>query len=256
MTAPVAAAAGVFGAAFGSFLNVLIYRVPRGESIVRPPSRCPSCGAQIRTVDNIPIASWVVLRGRCRSCRAPISPRYPLIEAATAALWVGCALRFDDLEAAAFAALASTVLLGLATIDLEHRRLPNVIVLPGAAAAIAWVAGLAAARSELDVLTTALICGAAAFALFFLIAFVSGGMGMGDVKLAGFIGVVTGRFAWEVTVAAVFASFVIGGALAIALLVLRRAGRKSAIPFGPSMAAGASLALFVGPGPVRAWLGL
>lgn len=248
--------AAPFGAAFGSFLNVVVYRVPRGESIVRPPSRCPSCGTDIGTLDNIPILSWLLLRGRCRSCRAPISFRYPLIEAATAALWVGCALRFDVLEEAAFAAVACTVLLALAAIDLEHRRLPNVIVLPSAAAAVVWVLGVAVARGDIDVLVTALACGAAAFALFFLIAFVSGGMGMGDVKLAGFIGVVTGRFAWEVTVAAVFASFFIGGAVAIGLLMARRAGRKSAIPFGPSMAAGAVLALFVGPSPVRTWLGL
>jgi leader peptidase (prepilin peptidase)/N-methyltransferase len=207
-------------------------------------------------LDNIPIVSWIVLRGRCRTCRAPISPRYPVIEAATAALWVACALRFDTLEEAAFSAAAVTVLLALAAIDLEHRRLPNVIVLPGTAVAIVWVAGVAASEGETDVLLTALACGAAAFALFFLIAFASGGMGMGDVKLAGFIGVVTGRFGWEVTVAAVFASFFIGGGLAIGLLLARRVGRKQAIPFGPSMAAGAVLALFAGTGPVRSWLGL
>ena len=120
-----------------------------------------------------------------------------------------------------------------------------------------WVAAVVPSRvASCDVLVTAVACGAAAFALFFLIALVSGGMGMGDVKLAGFIGVVTGRFAWEVTVAAVFAAFFIGGGLAIAFCSARRVGRKQAIPFGPAMAAGAVLALFVGPSPVRAWLGL
>jgi leader peptidase (prepilin peptidase) / N-methyltransferase len=251
-----AVAAGLLASAVGSFLNVVIHRVPRGESVVRPASRCPSCGTELRVLDNIPIVSWLVLRGRCRSCRAPISPRYPLIEAATSALWVGCVLRFETLEEAAFVALAATTLLALAAIDLEHRRLPNVIVLPGTIVAIAWVAVFAASEGETDVLLTALACGAAAFALFFLIALLSGGMGMGDVKLAGFIGVATGRFGWEVTVAAVFASFFIGGGLAIGLLLARRVGRKQAIPFGPSMAAGAVLALFAGSGPVQSWLGL
>jgi leader peptidase (prepilin peptidase) / N-methyltransferase len=256
VTAFTAVAAGVLGAAFGSFLNVVIYRVPRGESVVRPASRCPSCGTELKAADNVPILSWLLLRGKCRTCRSPISSRYPLIEAATVALWVGCVLRFDTLEEAAFAAVASTVLLAVAAIDLEHRRLPNAIVLPATAGAIVWVAGVAIANRDADLFLTAAVCAAAAFALFFLIALVSGGMGMGDVKLAGFIGVVTGRFGWEVTVAAVFASFFVGGAIAILLLVTRRVGRKNAIPFGPSMAVGAVLALFAGSGPVQSWLGL
>jgi leader peptidase (prepilin peptidase)/N-methyltransferase len=198
----------------------------------------------------------LVLRARCRHCRAPISARYPLIETANAVLWAACALRFDEIEAATFAALATSVLVALGAIDLEHRRLPNAIVLPATAAAAAWTVGLAVARSDVNVLVTAVACGAAAFALFFLIAFVSGGMGMGDVKLAGFIGVVTGRFGWEFTVTAVFGAFFIGGALAILLLAARRVGRKQSIPFGPAMAAGAVLALFLGAGPVRAWLGV
>jgi leader peptidase (prepilin peptidase) / N-methyltransferase len=256
MTPLAAATAGLFGAVFGSFLNVVIHRVPRGESIVSPPSRCPSCGTEIRPVDNVPILSWLLLRGRCRSCGAPISGRYPLVEASTAALWVVSALRFDAVEAAAFTAVAGTVLLALAMIDLEHKRLPNVIVLPATAGAVVWVGALAVAEGDVNLIVVALVCGTASFALFFLIAMVSGGMGFGDVKLAGFIGVVAGRFGWEVALAAVFASFFIGGAIAIALLALRRAGRKQAIPFGPAMAAGALVAVMAGPSPVRAWLGI
>jgi leader peptidase (prepilin peptidase)/N-methyltransferase len=141
-------------------------------------------------------------------------------------------------------------------IDLEHRRLPNIIVLPSTAAAAVWVLGVSVARGQLDVALTALVCGAAFFALLFVIALVSGGMGFGDVKLAAFVGLVTGRFAWQVTVAAMFAAFFAGGIVSVALLVLRRAGRKTAIPFGPYLALGAVIALFAGPAPVRAWLGL
>jgi leader peptidase (prepilin peptidase)/N-methyltransferase len=185
-----------------------------------------------------------------------ISARYPLVEATTAAVWVGCALRFDSIESASFAAASSSVLVALFAIDLEHRRLPNVIVLPATVAAFAWVTGYATATRDWRLEVTSLGSGAGAFALFLVIALVSGGMGFGDVKLAGFIGLVTGRLGWEVAVLAVFASFFVGGLVAIVLLVARRAGRKSAVPFGPSMAAGAVIALFAGAGPVRAWLGL
>lgn len=256
MTGLIAVFAGILGAAVGSFLNVVAYRVPRGESVVRPPSRCPSCGTQLRSADNVPVLSWLILRGRCRTCRAPISVRYPLIEAANAVLWIAAVLRFDELEAAAFVALATTALLALSAIDLEHRRLPNAIVLPATLGALVWVAGLAISRGDLDLLAEAALCGAAAFALFFVIAFVSGGMGFGDVKLAAFVGVVTGRFGWEVTVGAVFGAFLVGGLVSVGLLVAGRAGRKTKIPFGPSMAAGALIALFAGPTPVRNWLNI
>ena len=252
----VAIVAGLIGACVGSFLNVVVHRVPRGESIVKPASRCPACGTAIRFAENIPVVSWLYLRGRCRSCRVRIAARYPVVEAATAALWAACAFRFGSMERAALAALAVSVLITLSAIDLEHRRLPNVIVLPSTACALVWVAGLGAATGDLNVFTTAVGCGAAAFALLFLIAIVSGGMGFGDVKLAAFIGVTTGRFGWEVTVAAIFGGFFVGGLVAIVLLLAGRKGRKEAIPFGPALAAGATLALFAGPAPVRAWLGL
>ena len=247
---------GVLGAIIGSFLNVVIYRVPRGDSIVSPPSACPSCGAQLRPRENIPMISWLVLRGRCAHCGAPISPRYPIVEAVTAVLFVACAIRFDAIATAAFASFAVAVLIPLFVIDLEHKRLPNVIVLPSIGVAAAWVAIDAIRTSDAHLLVESLLCGAAAFALFFVIALVSGGMGFGDVKLAGFIGIVAGRFGWEVAVAAVMGSFFTGGIIAIGLLAARRVGRKSGIPFGPSMVIGTLIALFAGPSPVRAWLGL
>jgi leader peptidase (prepilin peptidase)/N-methyltransferase len=255
VTAFWAVIAGLLGAALGSFGNVVIHRVPRGLSLARPPSACPSCGAPIKSRDNIPIVSYVLLRGRCRSCGASISPRYAIVEAAAAALAVASVFRFDAGERAALAASVSIVLLILGAIDLEHRRLPNVIVLPATAAAALWVLLRAAFEGEWGMAAEAFLCAGAAFGLLFLIAVVSRGMGFGDVKLAGFIGLVTGSFGWRVAVLAVFASFFIGGLAAVALLVLGKKGRKAAIPFGPALAAGAVLAIFAGEGPVRTWLG-
>ncbi len=250
-----AAISGLLGAALGSFGNVVIHRLPRGQSLARPPSSCPSCGTRIRSIDNIPIVSYVLLRGRCRSCGASISPRYAIVEAAAAGLAVVSVLRFDAGERAAFAASVSIVLLVLAAIDLEHRRLPNVIVLPATAAAALWVVLRAAFEGEWGMATEAFLCGLAAFALLFLIAVVSRGMGFGDVKLAGFIGLATGSFGWRVAVLAVFASFFLGGIAAVGLLVFGKKGRKATIPFGPALATGAVLGIFAGEGPVRTWLG-
>jgi leader peptidase (prepilin peptidase)/N-methyltransferase len=256
MTVFEAIAFALFGLVFGSFMNVVIYRVPRGESVMSPPSACPSCGVRIAARDNIPVVSYLLLHGRCRQCGAKISTRYALIEAASAVLAVGAAFRFHDFEASAFAALASATLLALAAIDLQHRRLPNSIVLPGMVVAAVWMVSLAVVRHEWTIAEHAFVAGAAAFSLLFVIALVSGGMGFGDVKLAGFIGIVTGRFGWQVTVAAILVSFIGGGLVAIGLLLLGKKGRKESIPFGPALAAGALIAVFAGVTPVHALLGL
>jgi leader peptidase (prepilin peptidase)/N-methyltransferase len=248
--------AAMLGAALGSFLNVLVHRVPRGESILAPASRCPVCETQIRPRDNIPVVSYIVLRGRCRACRARIEPRYVLVELATAMLWSGAVLRFGASEPAAFVALAGTILLALAAIDLEHRRLPNVIVLPACAGAAAWVGGLALATGNPRPAMTALGAGAGFFALLLGTALVSGGIGFGDVKLALFVGIVSGRFGVGVAAAAVLGSFILGGLVAAGLVSAGRRGRKDVLPFGPAMAAGTLLALFAGRGPVSHWLGL
>ncbi len=250
-----AVTAGLLGAAFGSFGNVVVHRVPRGQSLARPPSSCPACGTKIRSMDNIPIVSYLLLRGRCRNCGVSISPRYAILEAAAAGLAVASVLRFDAGERAAFAASVSILLLILAAIDLEHRRLPNAIVLPATAVAALWVVLRAAFQGDWGMASEAFLCGAAAFTLLFLIAVVSRGMGFGDVKVAGFIGLATGSFGWRVAVLAIFASFFLGGIAAVALLVFGKKGRKAAIPFGPALAAGAVVAIFAGEGPVRTWLG-
>jgi leader peptidase (prepilin peptidase)/N-methyltransferase len=184
-----------------------------------------------------------------------ISARYPIVELATAALGGAVVARFDLSERAAFAGLGGAVLIALALIDLEHRRVPNVIVLPATAAAVVWVLALSFATGDWDVAGNALLSGAAAFVLMFGIALASRGMGMGDVKLAAFIGIFAGRFGWQVCVLAVFAGFIIGGFVAMMLLVVRVRGRKDALPFAPALAAGALTALFWGVGPVNAWLG-
>jgi len=246
----------VFGAVIGSFLNVVVYRVPRKLSVVRPPSACPVCGTEIRARDNVPLLSYLVLRGRCRQCHAKISARYPLVEAAAAALGAGAAARFGAHEPAVFVGCGGAVLIVLALIDLDHRRVPNVIVLPATVAAALWILGVAVVGRRSSVAINAFSSAAAGFVLLFLIALISGGMGMGDVKLAAFIGLYAGRFGWEVSVLALFLGFFLGGVVAGALLVVRRRGRKDALPFAPALAAGALAAVFWGTAPVRAWLRL
>lgn len=244
------------GAVIGSFLNVVVHRVPLGLSLVRPASACPQCEAPVRPADNIPVLSYVLLRGRCRHCRTRISPRYPLIEALTALLFAGAVLRFERPEEIAFVCAASAVLVALAFIDLSHRRVPNKIVLPATAVAAVWVTAAALTTGEPGMAGEALGSGAAGFALLFVIALVSGGMGFGDVKLAAFIGIACGRFGWEVFVLGVFAAFIVGGVVALALLLAGRSGRKDAIPFAPMLCAGALIGLYAGEAPVQAWLGL
>ncbi len=256
MTALIAVFAGLLGAAVGSFANVVVYRVPRGMSLSHPPSSCTECETPIASRDNVPMLSFVLLRGRCRTCGAGISVRYPLVEAGVTALWVACALRFSQLETAAFVALASTVLGLVALIDLEHRRIPNVIVLPATVAALVWVFGVAAAGRDWAILVRSGACGAGFFLILLMIALVSGGMGFGDVKLGAFIGVVAGRLGVGVAVAGALGGFLLGGVVAVGLLATRRSGRKDTLAFGPWMAAGAIAALFAGEGPVRSWLGL
>lgn len=246
----------VVGMAIGSFLNVVIYRVPRGRSLVRPASACPACDTPLGWRDNAPVISFLLLKGRCRYCGVRISRRYPLVELATGALFAGSVGRFGVSEAAVFVALTGSILIAVAAIDLEFRRIPNVIVLPATAGCITWIVAVAAARSEWSVVSSALASGATGFLLLFVLAVSTGGIGFGDVKLTGLIGLAAGRFGWETFVLALFGSFILGGLVAAALLASGRRGRKDALPFGPYLSAGAIGALFAGAAPVRGWLGL
>jgi leader peptidase (prepilin peptidase) / N-methyltransferase len=236
----IAAFAGILGLAFGSFLNVVAYRLPRGESLSRPRSRCPSCGTPVRALYNVPVLSWLALRGRCRTCRVPISARYPLVEALTAALCVAVVLaggrERDTLIGLAFVLL----LVPVAFIDLDHRIIPNKLTGVGAVTAMVLVAVL-----RPHDLPEHVVAGLAAGG-FLLAAAVAkpGGMGMGDVKLAAVMGLFLGR----AVAPALFVALIAGSLAGMALMARRgvRDGRKTAIPFGPWLALGGLAGLFAG----------
>ena len=253
--------AGVLGLAIGSFLNVVIYRVPAGKSIVSPPSACPNCGAGIRRRDNVPVLSWLILRGKCRDCGAPISPRYPLVEGFTALAFVAVAALLapaidsatdvQQLVAALLVLVAylylAAVSIALALIDIDVHRLPNTIVLPSYVVGGVLLAGAAILSGEFTHLIGAAIAAAALFVAYFLLRFAyPRGMGFGDVKLAGVLGLYLGWIGLGAVVVGAFAPFVIGGLFAIALLIARRANRKSRIPFGPWMLLGAWVGIVAG----------
>jgi leader peptidase (prepilin peptidase)/N-methyltransferase len=232
--------AGVFGAIFGSFLNVVAYRLPRHESLVKPASRCPACDTPVKPYDNIPILSWLLLRGHCRSCAAPISVRYPLVEAGTAVLCVGAVLAHDTAASIVLGVVLILIVVPAALIDLEHRIIPNRLTLLGAILALVIGTALDPAGEP-----ERLIAGAAA-AGFLLIAALAypGGMGMGDVKLAGVMGLFLGP-----AVAPAILIALLSGVLYGALVIARhgaRQGRKTAVPFGPFLALGAIVAVYAG----------
>jgi leader peptidase (prepilin peptidase) / N-methyltransferase len=234
------------GLMFGSFLTVVIHRVPRKESIVAPRSACRECGATIRARDNIPVISYVLLSGRCRDCKARVSAEYPIVEAITAALFVAASLAFRDPWVAVLVAAFLGVMVACAVIDLHHRIIPNVIVLPSLVAFAAAVTALSIAGGPVSLATAALGLLAYGGGLMTVALISPSGMGMGDVKLAAVIGLVLGALGWVyVGVAAMVA--VLAGCVG-ALATLARGGtRKDAIPFGPYLAGGAALAALVGP---------
>ena len=256
MTAAVAVLCGVVGLAIGSFLNVVIWRVPKGESVVRPASRCPSCQTPITPRDNIPVVSWLLLRGRCRHCGAPISARYPLVELATAALFVGMAVcRGANADLPAFLYLAA-VGIALAAIDLDERRLPNALTLPSYAVGGVLLAVAAAADGRWHSFAGALLGMAVLFAFYFVLALIyPAGMGFGDVKLAGVLGLYLGWLGAKEWFVGVLAGFFLGGVLGLLLIAVGRAGRKTKIPFGPFMLLGALIGIVAGHPIATAYLG-
>jgi leader peptidase (prepilin peptidase) / N-methyltransferase len=240
--------AGVFGLTFGSFLNVVAHRLPRRESLVKPRSRCPECSSQIRARDNVPVLGWLMLRGRCRDCGAPISKRYPLVEAATALL---CALVVvvKGIEPEALIGIVFVLLLvPITLIDLEYRIIPNKLTGLGAILGIALVAVLTP-----DDLVGHLIAAAAAGGFLLIAALVyPAGMGMGDVKLAAVMGIFLGRAVGP----AMFAALLAGSIVGIGIMARYGAGaRKRTIPFGPWLAFGGLVGLFVGDQIVDWYLG-
>ena len=243
-----ALAAGVLGLLIGSFLNVVVHRVPRGESVVSPPSACPGCGARIRSRDNVPVLGWLVLRGRCRDCQAPISARYPLVELGTALLFAIMALRFGlDPVLPAYLYLAA-VGMALALIDLDCKRLPDALTLPSYPAALLLLGAAALLGSSSGEFVPAALGGLAMFGVYFALCFAyPAGMGFGDVKLAGVLGMFTAWIGWGTWAVGLFLGFFLGGVFGILLIVLRKGGRKTAVPFGPFMLLGVLTAILVGP---------
>ncbi|HVF61467.1 MAG TPA: prepilin peptidase [Thermoanaerobaculia bacterium] len=250
----VGAYAVAVGLIVGSYLNVVIHRLPRGISTVLPRSRCPACDAPIRARDNLPVVSWLLLGGGCRACGAPISRRYPLVEGTTALLFAGCVARFGVRPEAAVAALFCALLVALAVIDLEHLYLPDRITLPGIAAGIAvqpwidWVGWRGA-------LFGAALGGGLLLALYGLWYLLRGeeGLGLGDVKMLAMLGAFLG---WRGVVVTLFCGSLAG---AVAGLILIRAGRghtKTKLPFGTFLALGGLVALFAGERLLGAYLGL
>jgi len=240
--------AALGGLLVGSFLNVVAWRLPRGESLVAPGSHCPGCDAPVRPYDNVPVLSWLLLRGRCRDCRAPISIRYPLVEACSAGLAVAVVLARHGAHDLALGLTLIALLVPIALIDLDHRIIPNRLTALGAVAALAI--GLA---SDPGGVPQQLIAGAAAGGFLLLAALARpGGMGMGDVKLAGMLGLFLGR---DVAVALLVA--LLAGTLVGVAIMARRGtaeGRKTAIPFGPFLALGGVVALVAGPAIVHWYL--
>jgi leader peptidase (prepilin peptidase) / N-methyltransferase len=243
-----AALAGLLGLAIGSFLNVVIYRVPAGISVVHPPSRCPGCNNSIRNRHNVPVLGWLSLRGKCADCATSISPRYPLVELATGVLFVVVTVRVAHLHiAAALPAYLYFVAAGLALafIDFDHRRLPDSIVLPSYVVLAVLLTIASVVSRDWWALARAAIAAATLFAIFFAITFAyPAGMGFGDVKLAGVLGGLLGYVSWSALVVGGFAGFLLGAIVGALMLAIGGGGRKMAIPFGPFMILGALLALF------------
>jgi leader peptidase (prepilin peptidase)/N-methyltransferase len=240
--------AAVAGLLVGSFLNVVAYRLPRGDSLVHPRSACPHCGTQLRAVDNIPVVSWLFLRGHCHHCGAPISARYPLVELSTGALYAAVVATQDDAARIVLGLLLVTALVPITLIDLDHRIIPNRITGPAAIAALVAIAAL-----DSDFLVEAVIAAAAGGGFFLVAALLyPRGMGMGDVKLAGALGLYLGRAVAPAILIALLAGVLVGAAV-----IARKGaaeGRKTAVPFGPFLALGGLVAFFVGNELVDAYL--
>ena len=243
------------GLIIGSFANVCIYRLPRQESVVWPGSHCPHCDVPIAWYDNIPLLSFVLLRGRCRRCAAPISWRYPVVEALTAALFVQSIAAFGPSLRAIQSMVLGTLLIIVFFVDLDHFIIPNRVTYPGTVVGLLFTAALSGWRPAAGAAATAAALGGA----FVLINVVSArllgeeGMGLGDAKLAAMIGAFLG---WPNGAVAILLGVFLGGAVGVCLLALRLKGRREHIPFGPALAAGALGAMWWGPGLMQWYLGL
>ena len=243
----------VLGLAIGSFLNVVIWRVPRKLSVVRPSSHCPRCETPIRTADNVPVVSWVALRGKCRHCDNPIPVRYPLVEAGCGALFALVAARFGwSWELPAFLLLAAA-LLAISIIDLEHFIVPDRITAPLTVGALGLL-GLAAVADGNGWRFGRGFLGGLVFFAFFLVLnlLYPKGMGMGDVKLAFSLGLYLGWLGWGQVFLGGFLAFLLGAVVGVGLIASGIKGRKDAVPFGPFLALGTMITILAGD-PILRW---
>ncbi|HEY4898175.1 MAG TPA: prepilin peptidase [Candidatus Nanopelagicaceae bacterium] len=253
---------GVFGSLIGSFLNVVVYRIPLQRSIVTSPSACVQCNARIKGYDNIPIFSWLFLRGKCRNCKATISMRYFFVELGTGIFFALVTLKFwstaksEYLLMFAFLYLAA-VSVALALIDLDTNTLPNRIILPSYFVGFALLGAVGIWRGEYGALFRAGIGMALLWLIYIGLALAyPGGMGFGDVKLAGVLGLFLGFLSWGALITGAFAAFVLGGIFGLVLLLSRKANRKSGIPFGPWMLVGAWIGVLLSKPIVQIYFSL
>ncbi len=242
------------GLLVGSALTSVIERVPAKLSLLRPGPRCPGCSAPLTLVDSVPVLSWAVLRGRCRHCARSIGTRYPAVEALTAALFVGVVVRFGEHPVILAYWLFAATLVAVSAIDLEHRIVPNRIIYPVLGISVPLLVALALADGAPVALARAAIGGAAAFAVLFLIHLIQPqGMGFGDVRLAGLIGVYLGWLSLGDVAAGLVLGFVLAAVVGIGLMAGGKAGRRSRVAFAPFLALGAMVAVYWGPQILALW---
>jgi leader peptidase (prepilin peptidase)/N-methyltransferase len=257
--------AALFGLVIGSFVNVVVHRVPSGISLLRE-SQCPRCDAPVRPWQNVPVVSWLALRGRCASCQGTISARYPVVELTTGALFAAIAVLLPWQQLAPSLAAGICVLLAfwwfagssvaLTLIDLDTKRLPDVIVLPGYGVGIVLLTLACLLGADWWALLRAGVGAALLFGLYALLWLVRpGAMGMGDVKLAGLVGLHLGWLGWAAVAVGATAAFILGGLYGVGLIAVRRAGRKTSLAFGPWMIVGAWTGALAGTGIAQFYLG-
>jgi leader peptidase (prepilin peptidase)/N-methyltransferase len=246
---------GLIGLAVGSFLNVVAWRVPRKESLTTPRSHCPSCSTQLANRDNVPLVSWALLRGRCRTCQASISARYPLVELTCALLFAATAVHFGLSYALPAYLVLAAGLVALSVIDFEHKLLPNRIVYPTGITVGILLSLAALAEDEPRRIAWALAGALGSFAMFFLLHFAyPQGMAFGDVRLSFVLGMAVGWIdLWQVPLF-LFVSFLVSAAFGLVYAAVSRKGLKAAIPFGPFLALGAEVAVFAGGPLVDAYI--
>ena len=241
--------AGLIGLCIGSFLNVVIYRLPRGQSLITPPSRCRNCGYLLRWYDNIPVLSWVFLRARCRKCGTPVSWQYPVVELITGALFL-LVVWLTPVGPLLFSRLLLVcILIALFGIDLEHQILPNVITLPGIA--IGVIVSLVAPPGIVDSLSGVLLGGGILYAIAggYYLWRREEGMGMGDVKMLAMIGAFLG---WKAVLVTLVLSSFSGAIIGLLLMAVQKGNMKFALPFGTFLAIGALIAMLAGD-PLVGW---